>query len=77
MFGAKISDSKQELQNKQRLVEGKVTMCVGSSSKIDIVGDIPRGVNRPEVNPAGLDDSLVTHPELGGSRATCPVLAVH
>ena len=38
------------------------------------VGDIPRGVNRPEVNPAGLgglletqlklDDSLVTHLDL-------------
>jgi hypothetical protein len=27
---AKISNSKQELQNKQRLVKGKVTMCVGS-----------------------------------------------
>ena len=33
----KISDSKQELQNKQRLVEGEVTMCVGSSSKIDMI----------------------------------------
>ena len=33
----KISDSKQELQNKQRLVEGEVTMSVGSSSKIDMI----------------------------------------
>ena len=32
---AKISNSKQELQNEQRLVEGKVTMCVGSDSKVD------------------------------------------
>ena len=31
---AKISNSKQELQNKQRLVEGEVAMCVGSSSKL-------------------------------------------
>ena len=30
---AKISNSKQELQNKQKLVEGEVTMCVGSGSK--------------------------------------------
>ena len=34
---AKISNSKQELQNKQRLVEGEVTMSVGSSSKIDMI----------------------------------------
>ena len=33
----KISNSKQELQNKQRLVEGEVTMSVGSSSKIDMI----------------------------------------
>ena len=32
---AKISNSKQELQNEQRLVKGEVTMCVGSDSKID------------------------------------------
>ena len=32
---AKISNSKQELQNEQRLVKGKVTMCVGSGSKVD------------------------------------------
>ena len=32
---AKISNSKQELQNEQRLVEGKVTMCVGRDSKVD------------------------------------------
>ena len=34
---AKISNSKQELQNKQRLVEGDVTTSVGSSSKIDMI----------------------------------------
>ena len=34
---AKISNSKQELQNKHRLVEGEVTMSVGSSSKIDMI----------------------------------------
>ena len=34
---AKISNSKQELQNKQRLVEGEVMMSVGSSSKIDMI----------------------------------------
>ena len=34
---AKISNSKQELQNKQRLVEREVTMSVGSSSKIDMI----------------------------------------
>ena len=34
---AKISNSKLELQNKQRLVEGEVTMSVGSSSKIDMI----------------------------------------
>ena len=33
----KISDSKQELQNKQRLVEGEVMMCVESSFKIDMI----------------------------------------
>ena len=32
---AKISNSKQELQNEQRLVEGEVTMCVESDSKTD------------------------------------------
>ena len=32
---AMISNSKQELQNEQRLVESKVTMCVGSDSKVD------------------------------------------
>ena len=31
----KISNSKQELQNKQRLVKGVVTMCVGNDSKVD------------------------------------------
>ena len=34
---AKISNSKQELQNKQKLVGGEVTMCVGSGSKIDMI----------------------------------------
>ena len=33
----KLSDSKQELQNKQRLVEGEVMMCIGSVSKIDMI----------------------------------------
>ena len=33
----KISNSKQELQNEQRLVKGEVTMCVGSGSKIDMI----------------------------------------
>ena len=32
---AKISNSKQELQNEQRLVKDKVTMCVGNNSKVD------------------------------------------
>ena len=32
---AMISNLKQELQNEQILVEGKVTMCVGSDSKDD------------------------------------------
>ena len=32
---AKISNSKQELHNEQRLVKSKVTMCVGSDSKVD------------------------------------------
>ena len=31
---AKISNSKRELQNKQRLVKGEVTMCIGSGSKL-------------------------------------------
>jgi hypothetical protein len=34
---AKISNSKQELQNEQRLVKGEVTMCVGSDSKVDMI----------------------------------------
>ena len=34
---AKIGNSKQELQNKQKLVEGEVMMCVGSGSKIDMI----------------------------------------
>ena len=33
----KSSNSKRELQNKQRLVKGEVTMCVGSNSKIDMI----------------------------------------
>ena len=32
---AKISNSKQELQNEHRLVKGKVRMCVGNDSKVD------------------------------------------
>ena len=32
---AKSSNSKQELKNKQRLVKGEVTMCVGNDSKVD------------------------------------------
>ena len=31
----KSSNSKQELQNEQRLVKGKVMMCVGSDSKVN------------------------------------------
>ena len=34
---AKRSNSKQELQNEQRLVKGEVTMCIGSGSKIDMI----------------------------------------
>ena len=34
---AMVSNSEQELQNEQRLAEGKVTMCVGSGSKIDMI----------------------------------------
>ena len=34
---AKSSNSKRKLQNEQRLVKGEVTMCVGSSSKIDMI----------------------------------------
>ena len=34
---ANISNSKQELQNKQRVVEGVVTMCIESGSKIDMI----------------------------------------
>ena len=34
---AKISNSKQELQNKQRLVEGEMMMCVGHSCRIDMI----------------------------------------
>ena len=34
---AMISNLKQELQNEQLLVEGEVTMCVESDSKVDKV----------------------------------------
>ena len=34
---AKISNSKRELQNEQRLVKREVMMCVGSGSKIDMI----------------------------------------
>ena len=34
---AKSSNSKRELQNEHKLVKGEVTMCVGSSSKIDMI----------------------------------------
>ena len=34
---AKISNWKRELHNKQRLVKGEVTMCVGSGSKIYMI----------------------------------------
>ena len=34
---AKISNSKQGLQNEHKLIKGEVTMCVGSSSKIDMI----------------------------------------
>ena len=32
---AMVSNSKQVLQNEQRLVKGEVTMCVGNESKVD------------------------------------------
>ena len=32
---AKISDSKRELDNEQRLVKDEVTMCIGNDSKVD------------------------------------------
>ena len=34
---AKSSNSKRELQNKQRLIEGEEMMSVGSSSKINMI----------------------------------------
>ena len=34
---AMISNLKHELKNEQRLVKGEVTMCVGSSSKDDMI----------------------------------------
>src|SRR5215216_1506710 len=33
----KISNSKRELQNEQRLVKDEVTMCVGGNSKVDLI----------------------------------------
>ena len=41
------------------------------------VGDIPRGVNRPEVNPAGLGGLLETRLRLNDSLATRLDLAVY
>ena len=38
---AKSSNSKRELQNKQRLVKGEVTMCVGIDSKVDMIDMSP------------------------------------
>ena len=35
VFDTGLVNSKQKLQNEQRLVEGKVTMCVGRDSKVD------------------------------------------
>ena len=32
---ANINNSKEELQNEQRLVKGEVMMCLGSDSKVD------------------------------------------
>ena len=32
---AKSGNSKQELQDKQRLVKDEVTMCIGNDSKVD------------------------------------------
>ena len=43
----------------------------------EIVGDIPRGVNRPGVNPAGLGGLFEVPLTLGGSPATRLDLAVH
>ena len=34
---AKSSNSKQELQNKHRLVKDDMTMCVGNNSKVDMI----------------------------------------
>ena len=41
---AMISNLKQELQNEQRLVEGKVTMCIGSDSKVDKISIASSGL---------------------------------
>ena len=40
---AKSSNSKQELQNEQRLVKDEVTMRVGNGSRVDViaVGTLP------------------------------------
>ena len=42
---AKISNSKQELQNEQRLVKGEVMMCVGSDSKVDKITIVEPKIN--------------------------------
>ena len=34
---AKICNSKQELQNEQKLVKREVTMCLGSDSNVDTI----------------------------------------
>ena len=50
------------------ILQHKFTM---NKSKLNLganVGDIPRGVNRPEVNPAGLGGLFETPLRLGGSR---------
>ena len=48
---AKISNSKQELQNEQRLIEGEVTMCVGM---------IPRLIRSPSHTPSTFEISIGT-----------------
>ena len=50
------------------ILQHKFTM---DKSKLNLganVGDIPCGVNRPEVNPAGLGGLFETSLRLGGSR---------
>ena len=53
---ANICNSKQGLRIKRRRAKDEVTMRVGNGSNVDViavgmlpVGDIPRGVNQPEV----------------------------